>query len=146
MKIRNIVGVVVLAAVACSPAAQARERHYQSGKVLRMDSAPCGMDQKNGKSLTGELIGTDSAHMKTKELLCQEYVLETAKVVYHIRPKDEKHPALLPINEKAQFRIEKDVMKLRVEDADDKEREYVVVSMTPNTSSDRDDSSLASSK
>ena len=146
MKIRNIVGVVVLAAVACSPAAQARERHYQSGKVLRMDSAPCGMDQKNGKSLTGELIGTDSAHTKTKELLCQEYVLETAKVVYHIRPKDEKHPALLPINEKAQFRIEKDVMKLRVEDADDKEREYVVVSMTPNTSSDRDDSSLASSK
>ncbi|HXU14451.1 MAG TPA: hypothetical protein VN708_04930 [Terriglobales bacterium] len=146
MQIRNIVGVVVLAAVACSPAAQARERHYQSGKVLRMDSAPCGMDQKNGKSLTGELIGTDSAHMKTKELLCQEYVLETAKVVYHIRPKDEKHPALLPINEKAQFRIEKDVMKLRVEDADDKEREYVVVSMTPNTSSDRDDSSLASSK
>jgi len=146
MQIRNMVGVVVLAAVACSPAAQARERHYQSGKVLRMDSAPCGMDQKNGKSLTGELIGTDSAHMKTKELLCQEYVLETAKVVYHIRPKDEKHPALLPINEKAQFRIEKDVMKLRVEDADDKEREYVVVSMTPNTSSDRDDSSLASSK
>ena len=146
MQIRNIVGVVVLAAVACSPAAQARERHYQSGKVLRMDSAPCGMDQKNGKSLTGELIGTDSAHMKTKELLCQEYVLETAKVVYHIRPKDEKHPALLPINEKAQFRIEKDVMKLRVEDADDKEREYVVVSMTPNTSSDRDDSSLASNK
>jgi len=146
MQIRNIVGVVVLAAVACSPAAQARERHYQSGKVLRMDSAPCGMDQKNGKSLTGELIGTDSAHMKTKELLCQEYVLETAKVVYHIRPKDEKHPALLPINEKAQFRIEKDVMKLRVEDADDKEREYVVISMTPNTSSDRDDSSLASSK
>ena len=146
MQIRNMVGVVVLAAVACSPAAQARERHYQSGKVLRMDSAPCGMDQKNGKSLTGELIGTDSAHMKTKELLCQEYVLETAKVIYHIRPKDEKHPALLPINEKAQFRIEKDVMKLRVEDADDKEREYVVVSMTPNTSSDRDDSSLASSK
>lgn len=146
MKLKNIVGVIVLAAVACSPAAQAKERHYQSGKILRMDSAPCGMDQKNGKSFTGELIGTDSSHMKTKELLCQEYVLETAKVVYHIRPKDEKHPALLPINEKAQFRIEKDMMKLRVEDADDKEREYVVVSMTPNTSSDRDDSSLASSK
>jgi hypothetical protein len=146
MRVQNIVGVIVLAAVACSPAAQAKERHYQSGKILRMDSAPCGMDQKNGKSFAGELIGTDSAHMKTKELLCQEYVLETAKVIYHIRPKDEKHPALLPINEKAQFRIEKDMMKLRVEDADDKEREYVVVSMTPNSSSDRDDSSLASSK
>jgi hypothetical protein len=30
-----------------------------------------------------------------------------------------------------QFRIEKDHMKLRVEDLDDKDREYVVVSMTP---------------
>ena len=91
-----------------------------------MDSEPCGMDQKNGKSITGEMLGTDSAHMKSKELLCQEYVLETAKVVYHIRPKDDKHPALLPIGEKAQFRIDKDMMKLRVEDADDKERDYVV--------------------
>lgn len=146
MKLKTIIGVGVLAAVACSPVAQAKEKHYQSGKILRMDSAPCGMDQKNGKSLTGELIGTDSAHMKTKELLCQEYVLETAKVTYHLRPKDEKHPALLPINEKAQFRIEKDMMKLRVEDADNKERDYIVVSMSPNTSSDRDDSSVASSK
>ena len=136
----------MLAVVALNPAASAKEKHYQSGKILRMDSAPCGMDQKNGKSITGELIGTDSAHMKTKEVLCQEYVLETPKVMYHIRPKDEKHPALLPINEKAQFRIEKDMMKLRVEDADDKERDYIVVSMSPNTSSDRDDSSVASSK
>lgn len=146
MKFKTVVGTAVLAAVACSPVAQAREKRYQSGKILRMDSAPCGMDQKNGKSLTGELIGTDSAHMKTKELLCQEYVLETAKVIYHLRPKDEKHPTLLPINEKAQFRIEKDMMKLRVEDADGKERDYIVVSMSPNTSSDRDDASLASSK
>jgi hypothetical protein len=146
MKVRKILGAALLAAVACSPAARAKEKHYQSGKILRMDSAPCGMDQKNGKSLTGELIGTDSAHMKTKEVLCQEYVLETPKVVYHIRPKDEKHPALLPINEKAQFRIEKDMMKLRVEDADDKERDYIVVSMSPNTSSDREDPSVASSR
>src|SRR5512140_1057737 len=116
MRVTKFAAVAVLAAVVQIPAAQAKEKHYQSGKLLRMDSAPCGMDQKNGKSLTGELIGTDSAHMKTKELLCQEYVLETAKVVYHIRPKEDKHPALLPIGESAQFRIEKDMMKLRVED------------------------------
>jgi hypothetical protein len=90
------------------------------------------------------MLGTDSAHMKTKEVLCQEYVLETSQVVYHIRPKDDKHPTLLPIGEKAQFRIEKDMMKLRVEDADDKEREYLVVSMTPNTSSG--DASTANSR
>ena len=99
------------------------------------------MDQKNGKSLAGEMLGTDSAHMKTRELLCQEYVLETSKVMYRIRPKDDKHPALLPIGEKAQFRLDKDKMLLRVEDMDDKEREYIVVSMSPNESSDSSTSS-----
>ena len=144
MKVQEILAVTLL--VAAIPAAQAKEKHYQSGKLLRMDSVSCGMDQKNGKSITGEMLGTDSAHMKTKELLCQEYVLETEKIVYHIRPKDDKHPALLPIGEKAQFRLDKDKMVLRVEDMDDKERDYIVVSMTPNTSADREDSSVASSR
>ncbi len=143
MRFHYILAIALLASVA-----QAREaKHYQSGKLLRMDSEPCGMDQKNGKSITGELIGTDSAHMKTKELLCQEYVLETSKVTYRIRPKDDKHPALLPIGEKAQFRLDKDKMRLRVEDMDDKEREYIVVSMSPRQSSDSEaSSSLADSR
>ena len=136
MKIQHMLTMALLAPLALGTAALAKEKHYQSGKLLRMDSAPCGMDQKNGKSIAGEMLGTDSAHMKTKELLCQEYVLETQKVVYHIRPKDDKHPALLPIGEKAQFRLDKDKMVLRVEDMDDKERDYLVVSMSPNTSSE----------
>src|SRR5690348_3671687 len=143
MKVQQILTVAALTAIVLSPAAQAKEKHYQSGKLLRMDSVPCGMDQKNGKSLAGEMLGTDSAHMKTKELLCQEYVLQTDKIVYHIRPKDDKHPALLPIGEKAQFRLDKDKMVLRVEDLDDKDREYFVVSMTPNN---RDDANVASSR
>ena len=48
-----------------------------------------------------------------------------------IRPRDEKHPVLLPVGEQAQFRMQKDKMILRVEDLDDKDREYTVVSMTP---------------
>jgi hypothetical protein len=126
MKLKYLLAIVLFATVT-----QAKERHYQSGKLLRMESVKCGMDEKNGKSLTGELIGTDSAHMKTRELLCQEYVLETDSLVYRIRPKDEKHPALLPVGEKAQFRLDKDKMLLRVEDLDNKERDYIVVSMVP---------------
>ena len=123
---------MLLAAVA-----QAKEpKHYQSGKLLKMDSVKCGSDEKNGKSLTGEMLGTDSSHMKTRELLCQQYVLETDSVVYTIRPKDDKHPVLLPIGEKAQFRMDKDKIVLRVEDLDDKEREYQVVSMVPKDSAD----------
>jgi len=137
MRFHYILAIALLASVAQAKVA----KHYQSGKLLRMDSEPCGMDQKNAKSLTGELIGTDSAHMKTKELLCQEYVLETNKVTYRIRPKDDKHPALLPIGEKAQFRLDRDRMRLRVEDMDDKEREYIVVSMSPTQSLDSETSS-----
>jgi hypothetical protein len=32
-------------------------------------------------------------------------VLQTDKMVYRIRPRDEKHPALLPVGEQAQFRL-----------------------------------------
>jgi len=105
--------------------------HYQSGKLLQMASVPCGMAEKDAKTITGELLGTDSSHKKTEEVLCQEYVLESETVTYRIRPKDDKHPALLPVGQKAQFFLEKDKMKLRVEDLDNKDREYLVVSMIP---------------
>jgi hypothetical protein len=96
-----------------------------------MDSVKCGVDEHSGKSVAGEIIGTDSGHKKTRELLCQEYVLQTDRLLYRIRPKDEKHPTLLPVGEKAQFRMEKDKIVLRVEDMDDKDRDYIVVSMSP---------------
>ena len=115
-------------------AAYAKEpKPYQSGKLLQMDSVQCGMAEKDGKSFTGEVLGTDAGSKKTHELLCQEYVLQSQRVIYRIRPRDEKHPVLLPVGDQAQFRLEKDKMLLRVEDLDNKEREYVVVSMTPRS-------------
>jgi hypothetical protein len=107
------------------------QRAHESGTLLQMESVECGADQKSGKSFAGEMLGTDAAHQKTQVLLCPEYVLQTEGVIYRIRPKDDKHPVLLPVGVKAQFRLEKDKMKLRVEDLDDKERDYIVVSMTP---------------
>ncbi|HET8924736.1 MAG TPA: hypothetical protein VFN26_17270 [Candidatus Acidoferrum sp.] len=104
---------------------------YQKGTLLRMDSAPCGMQEKGGKSVAGEMLGTDSQNKKTQEVLCQEYVLQSERVIYRIRPKDDKHPALLPIGETAQFRLHKDKLILKVAEGDGKEREYTVVSMTP---------------
>jgi hypothetical protein len=103
----------------------------QSATLLQMDSVECGYDEKSGETLAGQVLGNDSTHKKTHALLCQEYLLQSDRVIYRIRPKDEKHPVLLPVGDKAQFRIEKDKMKLRVEDLDNKEREYFVVSMTP---------------
>jgi hypothetical protein len=123
----------LLALALLAPLANAKEaKHYQNGKVVKMQSVKCGTDAKDAKSLTGEMLGTDSQHMKTRELLCQEYTLQSSFVTYTIRPKDEKHPALLPIGNLAQFRLEKDKLLLRIEDYDDKEREYQVIAMTPN--------------
>src|SRR3977135_2105651 len=126
---------LVLASMLLAAAAYAKEpKAYQSGKLLQMDSVSCGVDEKDAKSFTGELIGTDSGHKKTQELLCQEYLLQTEKMIYRIRPRDAKHPVLLPVGERAQFRLDKDKMLLRVEDLDSKEREYIVVSIVPRDS------------
>jgi hypothetical protein len=123
---------VLMAAVLLASLAHAKEaKRFQSGVLLQMDSVECGVDENSGKSFAGEVLGTDSAHKKTHALLCQEYLLQSDHVIYRIRPKDEKHPVLLPVGQKAQFRLEKDKMILRVEDLDDKDREYIVVSMTP---------------
>lgn len=122
----------LLLAMLCTSLAYAKNRPVaQSGTLLQMDSVECGTDQKSGKTFAGEILGTDAAHQKMQTLLCPEYLLQTDRVLYRIRPKDEKHPNLLPVGEKAQFRMDKDHMRLRVEDLDDKERDYIVVSMTP---------------
>jgi len=108
---------------------------FQTAKVLQMDSVKCGTSEKGGTSFAGEMLGTDSGSKNTHELLCQEYVLQADHVLYRIRPRDEKHPVLLPVGERAQFRLQKDKMLLRMEDLDSKEREYIVVSMTARSDS-----------
>jgi hypothetical protein len=115
----------------------AKEHDYQSGTLLRMDSSSCGMQEKGGKSITGELLGTDSQSKNTREVLCQEYVLQSDRLIYRIRPKDDKHPTLLPIGETAQFRIHKDKLILRVPEGDGKEHEYIVLSITPREDRDK---------
>jgi len=134
----------ILLVLALASSAYAKDpKHYQSGKLLQMDSVQCGMAEKDAKSFTGEILGTDSGNKKTQEVLCQEYVLQAEKVIYRIRPRDEKHPVLLPVGADAQFRLQKDKMLLQVEDLDGKEREYVVVSMTPRSDSNSADASAS---
>ncbi len=106
---------------------------YQKGVLLEMQSVSCGYSEKSAKTVGGVLLGTDSARKNTHEMLCQEYVLQTDRVIYRIRPKEEKHPMLLPVGETAEFRLHKDKLLLRVPEADDKEREYIVVAMTPRS-------------
>ncbi|MFZ0860690.1 MAG: hypothetical protein WCA27_29105 [Candidatus Sulfotelmatobacter sp.] len=122
--------------VGLASAAYAKEpKPYQTGKLVQMDSVQCGTAEKDATSFAGEVLGNDSGNKKTQELLCQQYVLQAERVIYRIRPRDEKHPVLLPVGEQAQFHLQKDKMLLRVEDEGGKEREYIVVSMTPRSDS-----------
>jgi hypothetical protein len=138
MKLRTI-AVCLLFAGTCA----AKEHDYEKGTLLRMESTACGSQEKGSKTIAGEILGTDGEHKQTQQLLCQEYLLQADHVVYRIRPKDDKHPVLLPIGEIAQFRINKDKLVLRVPELNDKEHEYVVVSMTPRNDKDKDDSQSA---
>jgi len=114
-----------------APASAKDKPAFERGVLLQMDSTPCGYAEKGGKTLTGEILGTDGQHKNTQEVLCQEYTLKSDRLIYRIRPKDDKHPTLLPVGEAAEFRIRKDKMLLRAPESDGKEREYIVVSMTP---------------
>lgn len=117
---------VFLAAMLLAATAYAKDlKAYQDGKLLQMDSVQCGTDEKDAKK------------GKTHELLCQEYLVQSEQVIYRVRPKDDKHSALLPIGRNAQFRLEKNKMLLRVE-GENKEREYVVVSIKPRGDSTAD--------
>ena len=115
----------------CSVALAKDHRFYQKGRLLNMESASCGYAEKSGSTFKGQILGTDGGHKNTKEMLCQEYVLRSDNVIYRIRPRDEKHPVLLPVGETAEFRIQKDRLYLKITELDDKERDYSVVSMTP---------------
>ncbi len=128
MRVRILLPVLLLGCVAH---AKERQQSYQKGVLIQMESSPCGYAEKGGKTVGGTILGTDAEHKKTQEVLCQEYVLQSDRIVYRIRPKDDKHPVLLPVGESAEFRVHKDKLLLRVPEGDDKEREYFVISMTP---------------
>jgi len=84
---------------------------YQTGKLVQMDSVQCATAERSAQPQ------------------CQEYVLQADRVIYRLRPRDERHLVLLPVGELAQFRLQNNKMLLLIEALDYKEREYIVVSM-----------------
>src|ERR1700740_53115 len=129
---KNFGLALLLGVVIAAPAGLAKDQPtYDKGLLLSMESSKCGTAEKDAKSVTGEVLGTDSSHKQVQEMLCQEYVLQGARIVYRIRPTDQKHPVLLPVGDSVEFRIHKDKLYLRDPEGDKKEREYVVLSMQP---------------
>jgi len=126
---KSMLGIWVICLLCSSAWAKDEPVFHLTGTISNMDAVSCGVDENSGKSFVGEIVGTDGAHKRSREMLCQEYVLKTDHGMYRIRPRDEKHPVLLPVGERAQFRIKKDKLLLAVPELDGKEREYSVTSM-----------------
>ena len=103
---------------------------YDKATLLSMNASPCGTAEKGSKTITGELLGTDGEHKNTEQVLCQEYVLQGDRIVYHVRPTDMKHPRLLPVGDSVQYRVHKDKKYILDREGDTKEREYSVTAMT----------------
>ena len=126
---RKVMWVAVMALTSASVALAKDPPSYDKGTLLSMDSSTCGTAEKGSKTLAGEILGTDAQHKNTEQVLCQEYVLQGDRIVYHIRPTDTKHPLLLPVGDAVSYRLRKDKMYVLDREDDKKERQYSVVSM-----------------
>lgn len=74
--------------------------------------------------------GTEAHGHKGKEkldLVCQEYVVRTATLEYHIRQPKQKNQGLLPLNSAIDFTLDKDNMKFKL---NGKKYQFLVVSET----------------
>lgn len=114
MRLTALIGAVL---IFLSAASADDFKTYQTGKLLQTDFATC------------------TAQGKSPEASCVQYVLESDSVVFHIRPRNAKHNMILPAGERAQFRINKGVILLHMDGVDNKERPYVVVSISPRIES-----------
>jgi hypothetical protein len=117
MKSNLAMAVLLLASMALAQ----EPKKYHTGQLLQMESLQCTVFQ-NASPLD------DTATDKT---LCQEYVLQGDDVLFHLRPKDAKHPVLLPVGKDVDYRVEEDRFYLHLTGNDKKEHQYLVVSMEP---------------
>lgn len=112
----------------------AKNRHNHTGQLLRMESVHCGPDEGNGVSKA--IFGAPLPSPGDEEKVCPEYILQSEGLYYRIRPRDHKHPVLLPIGEQAQFHFQKDRLLLQIEDFDNAIYEFTVLAIIPENHSE----------
>lgn len=145
LAIASVAAALIIMAPMGAPVAAAKDRPVYDRAVLSsMESVKCGTSESAVKSWKGEILGTDSSKKEASDILCQEYVLQTDHVIYHIRPTDQKHPMLLPVGDAVEFRIHKDKLYVLDVEREKKERQYTVVAMEPRTQTEVAKSGTAS--
>jgi hypothetical protein len=99
----RILGIALFITLMAVGASVAKKKDpYEPCTIVSMADVPCGVHGGAGWN-------------RTNDLLSQEYVIRSTTMEYHVRQSKEKHEALLPIGAPAEFLIDKDEIKLRVQ-------------------------------
>jgi hypothetical protein len=143
----NISLAVALVLVAAAPltAGGKKKNPPERAMLEKMEAVPCGATEKGVTGLGTVWASAGITHVNSDEKLCQQYMVFTDEMEYHIRPTDTKHPIVLPVGHEIEFKIKKDRMFVKVADGDGKTRTYQVVSMKPATPESDAQSSAAKS-
>jgi hypothetical protein len=138
-------GFVLLAA---APLYAGGKKKNQSERAMleKMEAVPCGAKQKGLSGLGSFWASVGITDVHSNEKLCPQYLLRSDDMDYQIRPKDLKHPEVLPIGQEVVFKIKKDRMLLKVADGDKKTRDYEVVAMEPANHSEQSTSMRTNSQ
>jgi hypothetical protein len=109
----------------------AGSKHGQRVMIEKMEAVPCGAKEHGMTGLGSVWASVGITSVNSDEKMCPQYELKTDDMEYHVRPLDHKHPRLLPIGREGEFKLDKDVLEMRIPDGDHKMRRYQVVAMKP---------------
>jgi len=133
----SLIAALVLSMAVPLSAGGNKKKHAERGMLEKMEAVPCGAKEKGITGLGTIWASAGVTHVNSDEKLCPQYLLRTDAMDYHIRPKDGKHPVVLPVGQEVEFKIKNDKMFVKAPDGDRKTRAYQVVAMEP-ANSDKD--------
>ena len=120
--------LLILILAAPWPAFARDKKHPERAMIEQMESVPCGASEKGITGLGAIWASVGVTKVNTNEKLCPQYLLRTDDMEYHVRPKDRKH-MILPIGQEGEFKISKNILKMKLVDGDHHMRDYEIVAM-----------------
>jgi len=143
----KFVGTLALVLLAALPATAGpkKKKVAPRGMLESMQSVPCGAKQRGLNGLGSIWASVGVTHVNSDEKLCPQYLVRTDEMDYEIRPKDVKHPEVLPIGQEVEIKIAHDHMVVKLPDGG-KKVTYVVVAMRPSSQSQDSDARSASAR
>ena len=128
---RKLPLILMSALLLAVPCFAGGKKHRERAMIEKMEAVPCGAKERGLTGLGSIWASAGITHVNSDEKLCPQYLLRADDMEYEVRPKDLKHPVVLPVGQEVVFKIKKDCLLLKVPDGDQKMRAYQVVAMKP---------------